>query len=101
MRSPTRIPSASSMAIRSNPVDDYARRVVRGDVPAGKYHRLACQRHLDDRAREGETGFPYRFEWAQADRFLRFAKTQKHYKGRQFAGTPFEPSPFQVFHLGC
>lgn len=83
-----------------NPVDDYAAQVVAGAVPAGKYHRLACERHLRERGREGTPGFTYRFEWAQADRFLRFARLMKHYKGRQFAGKPFEPTPCQVFTLG-
>lgn len=83
-----------------NPVDAYAREVVAGQVPAGKYHRLACVRHLKDRAREQTPGFPYRFDWAHAGRFLSFARKMKHYKGRQFAGTLFEPTPFQVFRLG-
>lgn len=84
-----------------NPVDLYARAVVSGKVPAGQYHRLACQRHLKDRARENTEGFPYRFEWAQAERFLRFARRMRHYKGRQFAGSFFEPTECQVFRLGA
>lgn len=84
----------------TNPVDAYAQSVIRGDVPAGKYHRLACVRHMRDRKRENTPGFPYRFDWAQADRFLRFARKMKHYKGRQFAGIAFEPTPVQVFRLG-
>jgi phage terminase large subunit-like protein len=85
----------------TNPVETYARRVVAGEVPAGKYHRLACVRHLADLARAGTAGFPYRFDWAQAERFLSFARKLKHYKGRQFAGHYFEPSECQVFRLGC
>jgi phage terminase large subunit-like protein len=50
--------------------------------------------------REGKPGFPYRFDWPQAKRFLDFARQLKHYKGRQFAGKPFEPTPCQVFRLG-
>lgn len=83
-----------------NPVDDYARAVVAGTVPAGKYHRLSCARHLKDRAREGSPEFPYRFVWAEAEKFLKFARLMKHYKGRQFSGKPFEPTPYQVFTLG-
>jgi len=84
----------------TNPVDAYAQRVKDGEVPAGQYHRLACVRHLKDRGRENTSGFPYRFDWAQADKFLKFAKRLKHYKGRQFAGKFFEPTDFQVFRLG-
>lgn len=93
--------TASSYGImQPTPVDAYALDVVNGVVPAGKYHRLACRRHLQDRQREGAAGFPFQFVWAQADRFLKFASLMKHYKGRQFAGTPFTPTPCQVFRLG-
>lgn len=85
---------------RDQAVDAYAFEVVDGRLPAGKYHRLACARHLSDRAREGRTGFPYRFDWIQADRFMKFARLLKHYKGRQFAGKTFEPSECQIFRLG-
>jgi phage terminase large subunit-like protein len=94
----------------TNPVDAYARRVVAGERPAGKYHRLACARHLRDRAREGMPGFPFRFVWEARDargrlkpcalRFLDFARQAKHYKGRQWAGHLFEPTESQVFRLG-
>lgn len=83
-----------------NPVDAYAQDVVDGRVPAGKYHKLACVRHLADRAREGREGFPYAFQWDKAAQFLKFAGLMRHYKGRQFAGKPFEPTPVQVFRLG-
>lgn len=83
-----------------NPVDQYAQDVVAGRLPAGKYHRLACQRHLNDRARAVSPAFPFTFSWAMAERFLKFAGLMKHYKGRQFANTPFTPTPCQVFRLG-
>lgn len=83
-----------------NPVDAYAEVVAAGTVPAGKYHRLSCVRHLRDRTREGTAGFPYRFDMAPAERFFRFARKMRHYKGRQFANKPFEPTDCQVFRLG-
>lgn len=87
------------MATR-NPVDAYAESVVRGEVPAGKYHRLACARHLQDRAREGTAGFPYRFDLARAERFFRFAQQLKHYKG-EWAGQSIVLRPDQLFRKGC
>ena len=81
-------------------LDTYATDVVEGRIPAGRYHRLACARHLQDRARENTPGFPYRFEDAKADRFFRFTAKLKHYKGRQFAGKPIELTPNQRFRLG-
>jgi phage terminase large subunit-like protein len=94
-----------------NPVDAYALAVRDGHVPAGKYQRLACIRHLRDREREStDPSWPYRFVWEARDgtgrlkpcalRFLEFARQLRHYKGRQFAGKPFEPTPNQVFRLG-
>jgi hypothetical protein len=83
-----------------DPVEGYAREVAGGRVPAGKYHKLACERHLKDLARQGTSEFPFRFDWTAAERFLRFAGLMKHYKGSQFAGKPFEPTPVQVFRLG-
>jgi phage terminase large subunit-like protein len=88
------------MRVFSNPVDTYAQDVVDGRIPAGKYHRLSCARHLADRKREQSTGFPFRFDWEQADRFLRFARKLKHYKGKKWAGRYFEPTPCQIFRLG-
>lgn len=79
--------------------DTYARAVVAGQVPAGTYHRLACVRHLADRAREGTADFPYRFEGVRADRFIRFAEKLKHYKG-EWAGQRIVLQPHQVFRLG-
>lgn len=82
-----------------NLVDQYADDVVAGRVPAGKYHRLACERHLRDRAREGTAAFPYRFDLAKAERFFRFAGALKHYKG-EWAGTFIVLQPYQQFRLG-
>lgn len=81
------------------PVDAYARSVVLGAVPAGKYHRLACARHLKDRGREGMAAFPYRFDFALAERFYRFAAKLKHYKG-EWAGQFIVLRPDQIFRKG-
>ena len=81
-------------------IDVYARRIVAGKLPAGKYHRLACARHLRDCAREATPAFPYRFAVDLADRFVRFAEKQKHYKGRQWAGKLIALSDCQRFRLG-
>lgn len=83
----------------TNPVDAYALEVVAGRVPAGTYHRLACARHLKDRAREGTPEFPYRFDADKAERFFRFAEKLKHYKG-EWAGEPITLQPYQKFRWG-
>lgn len=80
-------------------VDAYACDVVEGRVIAGKYHRLACARHLADRDREGDADFPFRFDEAIAARFFRFAEFLQHYKG-EWAGRPITLEPHQKFRLG-
>jgi phage terminase large subunit-like protein len=85
---------------RTNAVDAYARAVVAGTYPAGRYHRLACARHLRDRARENTAAFPYVFVYAEAERFFRFAAELRHYTGEQFAGLPIMLADVQRFRLG-
>ncbi len=85
--------------LSSNPVDAYAVSILAGEVPAGKYHRLACERHVRDRSQEGTVGFPYRFDLPRAERFFRFAEKLKHYKGK-WAGQPILLQPYQKFRLG-
>lgn len=86
---------------RPNDVDAYAQRVVDGDVPAGRYHRLACARHLRDRQRErDDPAWPFVFDYSEAERFYRFAAGLRHYKGEQFAGRPIDLADVQRFTLG-
>ena len=82
-----------------NPLDAYAESVVSGALPAGKYHRLSCARHLRDRAREGTPDFPFRLDMDRVSRLVRFAEKLKHYKGK-WAGTAIHLEPWEVFILG-
>ncbi len=79
-----------------NVVDRYAASVVAGDVPAGKFHRLACARHVRDMGRAGTPGFPYRFDLARAEKYFRFAELLKHYKG-EWANRFITLEPWQKF----
>ena len=73
--------------------------MLRGDVPAGRYHRAACARHVRDRQREGSPDFPYVLDLEEVDRFVRFASRLKHYKG-EWAGSFIALEPHQIFRLG-
>ena len=73
--------------------------MIAGRIPAGKYHRLACERHRRDRAREHTDAFPYVLHLPEVDRFVRFASRLRHYKG-EWAGRFISLEPFQVFQLG-
>lgn len=69
----------------------YARAVVAGTIPACKWHRLACARHLKDLDRIGSAGFPYVFNpeltdadgivFRPAERICKFAQLMPHIKG--------------------
>src|SRR5262245_51869351 len=86
--------------VEMNEIETYARQVVAGSVAAGKYHRLACARHLRDLERQGARDFPYVFDLARAERFFAFAGLLKHYKG-EWAGQPIVLGAHQKFRKGC
>jgi len=59
----------------------YARSVVAGKIPAGRYIILACQRFLDDLKRTGPD-WPYKYDAAKADRAVKFQELMPHTKGK-------------------
>lgn len=70
----------------------YARDVVEGRIMSCKWHRLACQRHIDNLARSAaDPDWPYHFNPAltdangktyfPAERVCRFAELMPHIKG--------------------
>lgn len=89
----------------------YARDVVEGRIPACKWVRQACQRHLRDMERAAAgwdyvwnpelvdtKGKPYR----PADRICRFAELMPHIKGDWAArGERIRLEPWEVFILAC
>jgi phage terminase large subunit-like protein len=66
----------------------------------GQMERLACQRHLDDLARQGTDEFPWVFDEAKADQIFDWFHYCKHLKG-PFTGQAIELIPFQKFDWGC
>lgn len=59
----------------------WARRVVKGDVPACRHVVAACQRHFDDVAASRTGKFPYKFEPTFAERKIQFIQLLPHTKG--------------------
>jgi phage terminase large subunit-like protein len=69
----------------------YARDVVGGRVASCKWHRLACQRHLNDLARSTVGNWPYAWnpeltdatgkQYFPAERICRFVENMPHIKG--------------------
>lgn len=77
----------------------YAQDVVDGRLVVGQAERLACQRHLDDLARQGTDGFIWEFKEEKANRIYTWFEYCKHVEGPK-AGSPIDLMPFQKFDLG-
>jgi phage terminase large subunit-like protein len=60
----------------------WARGVVAGDVPACKWVKLACQRHLDDLERQHLAVYVYSFDPAKASKPCKFIELMPHTKGK-------------------
>lgn len=80
-------------------VTHYALEVLEGRIVVGKYARLACQRHIDDIARQGTDKFPYVFDIEKANRVFDFFAFCRHVKGA-LAGQAITLDPFQEFIVG-
>lgn len=81
----------------THPTTRYARDVVAGRVLAGRWVRLACERHLRDLETGPERGLW--FDEKAADRTFRFFGILRFSKG-EAAGRPFKLEPWQQFFVG-
>lgn len=74
----------------------YARQVLRGEIPACKWVKLAAKRHLADLKRQGTAAFPFVFDAAAADHATNFLELMPHVKG-PLAGQPIHLELWQHF----
>jgi phage terminase large subunit-like protein len=75
--------------------ETYVRKVLDGKIPACKWVRLACQRHVEDKKR---TDWPYKFDSKKALRAIKFIENFHHVKGRWAARKEaFILQPWQYF----
>jgi phage terminase large subunit-like protein len=84
-------PVAMSPTHFADVATEYARDVVAGKILSCKWHRLACQRHLDDLSREEMGGWAYAWNpeltdtegklYRPAERICKFAQLMPHIKG--------------------
>ena len=80
--------------------EGYARDVVAKRIPAGKYIRLACKRHLDDLKKVRRKAFPFRFDPDKACRPCRFIERLPHSKGKWAAKKELlRLEPWQIFAI--
>lgn len=75
----------------------YIDNVISGEIPACKWIKLACQRHLDDIEHGHARGIWFDEELAQHS--LEFFQFLKHSKG-EWAGRTLELEPWQKFIVG-
>ena len=76
----------------------YAKDVVAGKIPAGRFVKAACKRQIEDLKRWKAKGAAYRFDTARANKVCRFIELLPHIKGPK-AGEPIVLEPWQVFIL--
>lgn len=77
----------------------YARDVVRGKVPAGTLHRLACARHLREVAPAWQRAHGLKWQPAKGEAACDIISRFAQYKG-EWAGRPLELQPWQRFIVG-
>lgn len=85
-----------------NKANKFVRDIVTGKIPACRYVQLACQRHINDLEREREKSFPYKFDWASAERTCKFIQQLPHTKGEwAFKRMLITLEPWQLFIIAC
>ena len=80
-----------------DPATDYARKVVDGEIVAGRLVRLACARHLTDLEHGAARGL--RFDVKRAEKAIKFFGFLRLAEG-EHAGKPFTLQPWQQFIVG-
>lgn len=88
-----------SSSLSNDPVTAYARRVSSGEILAGKWHRLACDRHLRDLRDSHEGTSRYVFRPELAGKAFGIFSLYRHFKG-EWAGQPIHLEPWQQFIVG-
>lgn len=83
----------------SDRVTSYAEKVCSGQVIAGKFHRLACQRHLNDLKRQNTEDFPYYWDCESSERILEYAEILTIAEGDE--PKPLRLMEWQAFDIGC
>lgn len=81
-----------------NAANKYARDIVAGRIPACKWVKLACQRHLDDLKESKKRGYEYYFHKEAAEAVCIFVQLLPHTKGKWAAERKLiELEPWQKF----
>jgi phage terminase large subunit-like protein len=76
----------------------YCRDVLNNKIPACKWVKAACQRQLDDLARQDDESFAFQFDLKLAIRVCVFVEQAPHIKGK-LRGRRIRLEPWQIFIL--
>lgn len=88
-------PEWKEYAVRAT---QYCRDIVSGAIPACKWVRFACQRHLNDLGRARTKDFEFRFDPIRAGKVCAFIEKFPHVKGKwALHAQPIKLEPWQLF----
>lgn len=80
----------------------WARSVIAGKIPACKWVRLACQRHIEDLKKSRTKAFPYKFDLSQAEKKILFIELLPHTKGEwALKRLKIKLEDWQKFGIAC
>ena len=80
--------------------DQYARDVLSGEIPACKWIKLACKRHLDDLESSKNKSYPFYFDSKAAEKAIKFIELMPHTKGKWAQkGMKLKLEPWQKFFV--
>jgi phage terminase large subunit-like protein len=78
--------------------DAYRAEILAGTIPACEWVKLCVKRATDDRLKQSQDGFPFRFDDDKANRVCKFISLLTHIQGPK-AGERIELEPWQCFAL--
>lgn len=79
---------------------EYCQHVLSGKIPACKWTKAACQRHIDDIARAAGGEWEYSYDEREANRWCGFVERLPHVKGR-WSTPKIKLEAWQVFFVCC
>jgi phage terminase large subunit-like protein len=90
---------ARNVNIYTNAANKYARDVVSDKIPACKWVKLACKRHLQDLKQSKKKNFKWKFDSAKVEKVCKFFSNLVHIKG-SLSGQKIILEPWQAFFIG-
>ena len=82
----------------ADPAEEYAHKVLRGEIVAGPYVRKACERHLSDLDEQDKRGLLW--DWSRAQDVCNFFETCLKHGDGEFVGRDFLLLLWEKFIIG-